>query len=71
MIVGISEYEHSQPADDKSVLEPQNFRALNFAAKDAEDFAKFLTGNGFLPDNVTVLCNEDATTKNVKINSRS
>ena len=67
LIVGISEYEHSQPADDKSVLEPQNFRALNFAAKDAEDFAKFLTGNGFLPDNVTVLCNEDATTKNVKI----
>ena len=67
VIIGISEYEHSQPADDTSMLDPKNFRALKFAAKDAEDFATFLRGNGFLPDNVILLPNEKATFKNIKI----
>jgi caspase domain-containing protein len=67
LIIGVSEYQHSQPADDKSLLEPQNFRALKFAAKDAADFATFLELNGFLPDNVSLLCDKEATTKNIKI----
>jgi hypothetical protein len=67
LIIGISEYAHCQPADDKNLLEPENFRALNFAAKDAEDFATFLRENGFLPDNIVLLRNEEATLKNIKI----
>ena len=67
LVIGISEYEHSQPADEKKVLEPENFRPLNFAAKDAKDFATFLKGHGFVPDNVTLLCNKEATSKNIKL----
>jgi len=67
LIVGISEYEHSQPADEIRVLEPENFRALKFAAKDAEDFATFLGNNGFLPDNIVLLCDKEATATNIKI----
>ena len=67
LIIGISDYQHSQPADDKSLLEDKNFRALKFAAKDAEDFEVFLKENGFVPDNIVLLRNEEATLKNITI----
>lgn len=53
LVVGISKFEDSS-------------MNLTFPAKDAKDFAKYLTENaGFAPDHVKVLINEEATRERI------
>ena len=64
LVIGISRHAHGkepgQPLDDK------DFTNLSVAAKDAEDFARFLEENGCVPTNVHSLLNEQADFKSIK-----
>jgi hypothetical protein len=69
LVIGISNYLYGQDPDGK-LLEEQNFRNLKVAAKDANDFADFLTQHGFFPASVRRLINQDATAKRIKLEFR-
>jgi uncharacterized caspase-like protein len=66
LVIGISRYQYGQEPDDVEKLSEKNFRNLKVAAKDAKDFASFLTNKGFFPANVQLLTDNDATIKNIK-----
>jgi Caspase domain len=67
LVIGITIYEYGQPPDDGKDLEKKNFRHLTVAAKDAKDFAAFLTTRGFNKDNVILLPDASATNTSIKI----
>ena len=58
LLIGISEYESDIPR-------------LEYAAKDATDVHRLLVGQGLSPDNVKLLTDGDATTKNVQKATRA
>src|SRR5262245_27975112 len=66
LVIGISKYDHGQLPDDEKKLDDKNFRYLKVAAKDARDFAEFLETHGFRPGCVTLLPDEQATSRNIK-----
>lgn len=63
LVVGISNYKHGQPPGQ--ALEPMQFNNLKLAAKDAQDFASFLTNYGLLPACVQCLIDDQATLRNI------
>ena len=67
LVIGISTYKYGQDPDDGKSLGHKHFRNLKVAAKDAEDFANFLRSHGFIPNNVTLLPDDQATARDIKI----
>lgn len=65
LVIGISKYKHG--CDPHQELAPNQFPNLEFAAKDAEDFANFLGSYGFITYNVASLVNEDANLTSIKV----
>lgn len=63
LVIGISQYKYGC---DSQKLAPNQFPTLEFAAKDAEDFANFLSNYGFISYNVESLINQDANLIRIK-----
>jgi caspase domain-containing protein len=64
LVIGISKYKYGQDAGLE--LGDKEFRNLKFAAKDAQDFAGFLSKYGFIKYNVTSLLDGDAELNRIK-----
>ena len=64
LVIGISQYKHGREPGQE--LAPKEFTNLKLAAKDAEDFARFLKSYGFIEYNVRSLLNEQADLTTIK-----
>ena len=65
LVIGISKYKHGRDAN-QVLDDPKQFPNLDFADKDAEDFANFLSRYGFISYNVARLINKQADLTSIK-----